>query len=435
VFNRQLVTALGRQADVRVIAPVLWAPWRRMPPKQEMLDNVPLLHPRVFYTPGLWVRHHWRMYRKSVRSVFGRSVKDFAPDHVIVSYAYPDGVAMGPLCRDLGVPYSIRIHGSDFRLRAFQPGFRDLVLETLRETPLVLAHGKALKADMAAEGIDESTIVSFINGVDSALFKFRTKQDALHELEARDALPSQFQISNFEFHERKLALFVGNLVPVKGPDILLSAFAELVNRYSLMVNGGNPERKSDGNSTDHRIDESTNQSLLLLLGDGPFRKQLQRQARNLGMAEHVRFLGQRSHDEIALWMNAADCLCLPSRSEGVPNVVLEALTSGLPVVAAGVGEVPRLLADENGGRVIPGEERSEFPPSPRLRRASSVQSSGNERRARRFAGAIRELTGGSIDRPALAERHRNRYSWDTAATTIITAIQAKSQKPQLTNNE
>lgn len=70
------------------------------------------------------------------------------------------------------------------------------------------------------------------------------------------------------------------------------------------------------------------------------------------MADSVRFVGSRPHEEMALWMNVADCLCLPSRSEGMPNVVLEALACGRPVVASRVGDVPGLVRDGVNGFVV-----------------------------------------------------------------------------------
>jgi glycosyltransferase involved in cell wall biosynthesis len=61
----------------------------------------------------------------------------------------------------------------------------------------------------------------------------------------------------------------------------------------------------------------------------------------------------RLHDEVPSWISACDVLCLPSRREGCPNVVLEALASGRPVVASRVGGVPEILSPESGVIVDP----------------------------------------------------------------------------------
>jgi glycosyltransferase involved in cell wall biosynthesis len=83
------------------------------------------------------------------------------------------------------------------------------------------------------------------------------------------------------------------------------------------------------------------------------RSKLERLARTLGIGDQVRFLGRRPPEEVADWMNRADVLCLPSRSEGMPNVVLEARACGLPVVASPAGAIPELPLDKTHFLVVP----------------------------------------------------------------------------------
>src|SRR5207253_1229095 len=68
----------------------------------------------------------------------------------------------------------------------------------------------------------------------------------------------------------------------------------------------------------------------------------------------VHFAGYQSPDAVPVWMAAADVVCLPSLTEGCPNVVLEALACGRPVVASRVGGVPEILSDETGVLISPG---------------------------------------------------------------------------------
>jgi len=154
-YNRSLMTALARQGhDVTVIAPVMWCPLvdsllrrRRCPPGEEVLDGISVLHPRVFYTPGMWIDRHYLSYRRTVRrQLLSRlSAPSAAPreeKHVMLGFVYPDGVAMAPVCREFGVPYSVAVLGSDFRMRTKQPQFREMVMQCLHEAPLVFCPGR-----------------------------------------------------------------------------------------------------------------------------------------------------------------------------------------------------------------------------------------------------------------------------------------------------
>ena len=85
-----------------------------------------------------------------------------------------------------------------------------------------------------------------------------------------------------------------------------------------------------------------------MVGDGALKEDLLLQTKQLGVANRVVLAGKRSHHEIPLWMNAADLFCLPSIREGRPNVILEALACGTPVVASNVGSIPEMIHAANG---------------------------------------------------------------------------------------
>ncbi|MDF1505350.1 glycosyltransferase, partial [Roseisolibacter sp. H3M3-2] len=88
----------------------------------------------------------------------------------------------------------------------------------------------------------------------------------------------------------------------------------------------------------------------VVAGDGPDAATLEARRRALGL-DDVRFLGAVT--DVGAVYRAADLLVLPSRSEGLPNVVLEALQCGTPVVATRVGAVPDVLPDDDAGVVVP----------------------------------------------------------------------------------
>lgn len=126
-------------------------------------------------------------------------------------------------------------------------------------------------------------------------------------------------------------LFVARLAAVKGLPVLLDALVDLSSDVTLTV-----------------------------VGDGPDRETLEKQAASLGLAGRVDFVGYRSQDEVAQHLAEADLFVLPSFAEGVPVVLMEAMATGLPVVATRVAGVAELVEDGVSGALVPPGNRAEL---------------------------------------------------------------------------
>jgi glycosyltransferase involved in cell wall biosynthesis len=130
---------------------------------------------------------------------------------------------------------------------------------------------------------------------------------------------------------------------------------------------------------------------LLLVGEGPLREALETQARELGVAEQIRFVGYRSNT--VEYLRAMDLFVLPSLYEGLPLSVLEAMGAGLPVVATRVDGTPEAVVDGETGLLVP-------PADPKaLARAVVAVLSDRERAARMaVCGRMRaeELSDGAL---------------------------------------
>lgn len=122
-------------------------------------------------------------------------------------------------------------------------------------------------------------------------------------------------------------LFVGRLAAVKGVPVLLRALVEARKHRSSLH--------------------------LTLVGDGPERKELEADARALGLEGAVTFAGYRSQAEVAEVLRDTDLLVLPSFAEGVPVVLMEAMAARVPVVATLVGGVSELVREGESGRLVP----------------------------------------------------------------------------------
>lgn len=88
---------------------------------------------------------------------------------------------------------------------------------------------------------------------------------------------------------------------------------------------------------------------MIIIGNGPEKLILEQQARNCGIYKKVHFLGVKDHNKIPLYINSANIIVLPSRYEGRPVLILEALACGRPVVASRIGGIPETIVNDKLG--------------------------------------------------------------------------------------
>jgi glycosyltransferase involved in cell wall biosynthesis len=120
---------------------------------------------------------------------------------------------------------------------------------------------------------------------------------------------------------------------------------------------------------------------LTLVGDGPHRARLEREAAELGIGEAVEFAGLVAHGE-ALWRHydRSDLFVLASRSEGTPKALLEAMARGVPVIATAVGGIPAMVEDGRSGLLFPDDDLDAL--VARMRAAAAGPGAARERAAR-----------------------------------------------------
>jgi glycosyltransferase involved in cell wall biosynthesis len=141
-------------------------------------------------------------------------------------------------------------------------------------------------------------------------------------------------------------LFVGRLDPQKGPFLLLMSVKDLLPIY--------PELH------------------VLFVGDGALRDELKAWVQRAGLESRIHFAGRRS--DVPSLLRAADLFVLPSAWEGLPNVLLEAMAAGTPVIATAVEGVSDLLVDHETGLVVPSNSPRDLAGAITVLLASPLQS-------------------------------------------------------------
>lgn len=317
-WNCRQFEELAKHHTIQVVAPIAWFPLvnraKRMGiPRRDKLQGLDVCYPRYFYTPKIGRSLYGFWFFISMLIPIITVYRSFRPEIILATWAYPDGFAASLLGVFLRKPVIIKVHGTDINEYARKFLLRKFILFALRRTACVIAVSRALKKRLIEIGIPAARIAVIYNGIDTSLFFPMDREAARTNL----GLPAC----------AKIILFVGNLVAVKGIEYLLEAFRQVAPQIS-------------------------DDLLLILMGDGPLRESLIRKAEKLKIEKNVAFIGQRPHAEIPVWMGAGDLLCLPSLNEGVPNVILEALACGRPVVASNVGGVPEVLCNPALGYLV-----------------------------------------------------------------------------------
>jgi teichuronic acid biosynthesis glycosyltransferase TuaC len=240
-------------------------------------------------------------------------VRDYQPDLILNYAVYPYGLAAVKIARKLGVPAVVTAIGSDLN-RMSDPICALLTRSTLRHADYVTTVSHDLMVTAHQMGAPPETMSAILNGCNTGIFYPQDRTSARAQLGLQ--------------HDAEIAVYVGRLDVRKGLIELIEACAALHQtrpRFHCYV-----------------------------VGDGPDKALLEQTIAQQNAAAAVTLIPSCPTDRVALWMAAANLVTLPSYAEGCPNVVIEALSAGRPVVATRVGGIPELMDDACGQLVPPG---------------------------------------------------------------------------------
>lgn len=243
-------------------------------------------------------------------------------DVVHVHWVVPNGPIGALAARRRGVPLVVSLHGSDVAVSERSAAVGHVTRWSLERSAAVVAPSEELLERARALG-GSGRFARIPYGADA---------DALSAPPgAAAALRDRLGLAA----EDVVVAGIGRLLRVKGFDYLVAAHARAL--------------------------EELPQLRLVLVGDGAEHGRLAAQARELGVADSVRFAGTVARDEIPAYFSAADLVAVPSVRyegyvDGLPNVALEAMAAGRPLVATDVGGLPELVRPGVNGVLVPEKD-------------------------------------------------------------------------------
>lgn len=285
----------------------------------------------------------------------------FGADVLLGYWVYPDGYAAVRCARRLGLACVVGALGSDIHVRS---GLNArMTRRTIGAADALITVSEAMRSTAIERfGADPARTHTIVNGIDTEVFHLRARAPA------RAAVGIE--------QDATLLLYVGRLVQAKGLRELVRAFERLAPDMPKLQ--------------------------LALVGNGTMRGELEALVRASGLSGRVHMPGGLDPAHVAQWLAAADVFTLPSWSEGYPNVVVEALACGRPVVATDVGGTGEIVKPANGLLIAP-------------------------RNTQALAAALSQALGTRWDAEAIAAAMGR--SWgDVAAETLATVEQALARR-------
>lgn len=326
VFVKERLLHVASKVDLTMIAPVPSFPFINSTRKyagyngirlREDCDGLTVYHPRYFMIPKYFKFLDATFYEKSLRSFIRNTLAETDCQVLDVHWVYPDGFAALEWARRYNKKVVVTVRGNEAIHYYQDTAIRKMIVNKMSLFDHIISVSDDLKNKLINEyKVSPDKITVIHNGIDKAKFAPMDKAKAKNKCGLAEKC--------------KYILAISRLSSEKGLEFLMDAMGRLV----------------------------TDNVKLVLVGDGPLYRNLNEYARSNNIAGNVQFVGSVPHKDLCHWYNAADVFCLPSLWEGCPNVVIEALACGTPVVSSSVGAVPDFVNNRCGMLVAPGDADS-----------------------------------------------------------------------------
>jgi colanic acid/amylovoran biosynthesis glycosyltransferase len=313
------ITALQR------FAPVVIAQKREQPERYPFKPIHIVSKPPTHFLRRLWFRQirdmPWQISVAELRALL--DVLNRTGSQLLHIYFGQIAVHLLPLLRTWKKPSIVSFHGADVTVDMNKPAYREATQQMLDMVKLVLVRSESLRHAVIDLGCDPNKIELQRTGIPLDEFPYRGR-----------SFPSRSGGGEWRFVQ------AGRLIEKKGFPITLRAFARFLSQYP--------------------------NAILTIAGEGPLLKLLQNLARELGIEGRVSFTGFVSQEQLREIYYASHIFLHPSQTghdgnqEGVPNAMLEAMASGLPVFATRHGGIPEAIKNGVSGMLVSERDDEEL---------------------------------------------------------------------------
>ncbi len=303
-FNLQQTSHMEEEANISYLIPVSVFTWlKQVVLKRKYYDKKNYCLFPFFYIPKIGRSLHPLFMLLSMLISVKPLIWFAKHKNVLASWAYPEGVTAAILKRIFGFQLTIDCLGSDVNVHSLCPKRKKQLSVAFNQATTVATKSKAL-AEKVLEISPKANVKTIYNGVNFEKFSVAEK-------------PSRKTLK---------LLFIGNLIKTKGVFELLVAAKKLA------------DEKGDFE--------------LSIIGKGPEASDLASYIAENDLSASVKLIGAVPHEQLDQWFSKSHALILPSYREGVPNVIMEALATGTPVVATKVGGIPEVIKNKVNGILL-----------------------------------------------------------------------------------
>jgi sugar transferase (PEP-CTERM/EpsH1 system associated) len=313
---KEEIEQLRRYFDIKIISAIprnIFSTENNNVPQNIWINDIEVFQPLYYTVPRIGIIFSGYSYYLAVKRMVEELHERFNFNLILSYWTYPDGLAASIYAKRFNAPFIIRPRGSDVNVFLNHGFLRKKLKTVFKRADKIMPKSTDLQESIKRIGMYSDKLCAIPNGINLKEFYPLDKEECRKKLD----VPL----------DKKIVLFVGNLLPIKGVSCLLEAIKVLDAR-------------------------KRNDMVFQILGSGKLENNVREAIKKFKFVSAV-LEGEIPHKDLPVWINASDLVCITSLNEGCPNILLESLACGIPVVATKVGGIPEIINSDMLGILVP----------------------------------------------------------------------------------